>query len=405
MKKQHLQPSRLLLWIHVVSVIGFCITLFLRTAPESKHEKKGTKTKPTCDSTTSRTGRSVSIIVPARNEGRNIRRCITSLLEQDYDDYEVIVVDDGSTDATATILDEIAQSHPHGDRLWVLHLRSLPEGWVGKTHALHIGVQEATGDWLLFTDADTWHAPDALRSSITRAINEDIDLFSLAADQDLPDFWNRVMMPLAYIGISMQYPLKQVNDPASPVALANGQYLLIRRAVYDTTGGYARPELRGTLLDDLDLAIVVKRSGFRLRLEDGRDLVHTHMYEGLSEIWHGWRKNAYLGSRGGLPFMLLMLIGLPMMMIVPFLLPLSGWFIKDKKGISSTEWKLATVLELVPLLTYRVLVNRWFRVPWYYAFTHPLGSALFEGIMAQSAWRVLMRKGVDWRGRKYYEGR
>src|SRR5205823_14236723 len=103
---------------------------------------------------------------------------------------------------------------------------------------------------------DTWHAPNALCSSITQAANEGIDLFSLATRQDLPDFWNRVMMPLAYIGISMQYPLKQVNDPSSPVAIANGQYLLIRRAVYDAVGGYARSELRGTLLDDRDLAQV-----------------------------------------------------------------------------------------------------------------------------------------------------
>jgi len=400
MKKHHIQLSHLLLWTHVASVISFYIILFLRTAPEGK---KGAKTKPTCDSSASRVGRSVSIIVPARNEERNIRCCVTSLLEQDYDDYEVIVVDDGSTDATVAILDEIAQTHPHSDRLWVLHLRNLPEGWAGKTHALHAGVQEATGDWLLFTDADTWHAPNALRSSITRAINEGIDLFSLATNQDLPDFWNRVMMPLAYIGISMQYPLKLVNDPSSPVAVANGQYLLIRRAIYDAVGGYARPELRDTLLDDRDLAQVVKRSGFRIRLEDGRDLVHVHMYEGLGEIWRGWRKNAYLGSRGGLPFMLLMLIGLPMMMIVPFLLPLLGRFIKG--GITSRELNVAASFELLPLLTYRILVNGWFRVPWYYVFTHPLGVALFEGILAQSAWRVLMRKGVDWRGRTYYHGK
>ncbi len=400
MKKHHIQLSHLLLWTHVASVISFYIILFLRTAPEGK---KGAKTKPTCDSSASRVGRSVSIIVPARNEERNIRYCVTSLLEQDYDDYEVIVVDDGSTDATVAILDEIAQTHPHGDRLWVLHLRNLPEGWAGKTHALHAGVQEATGDWLLFTDADTWHAPNALHSSITRAINEGIDLFSLATNQDLPDFWNRVMMPLAYIGISMQYPLKLVNDPSSPVAVANGQYLLICRAVYDAVGGYARPELRDTLLDDRDLAQVVKRSGFRIRLEDGRDLVQVHMYEGLGEIWRGWRKNAYLGSRGGLPFMLLMLIGLPMMMIVPFLLPLLGRLIKG--GITSRELNVAASFELLPLLTYRILVNGWFRVPWYYVFTHPLGVALFEGILAQSTWRVLMRKGLDWRGRKYYVGK
>src|SRR5439155_4141620 len=136
-------------------VISFYIILFLRTPPEGK---KGAKTKPTCDSNASRIGTSVSIIVPARNEERNIRSCVTSLLEQDYDNYEVIVVDDGSTDATAAILDDIARTHPRGNRLWVLRLRELPDGWAGKPHGLHAGVQEAHGYRLLFTGAECWHA-------------------------------------------------------------------------------------------------------------------------------------------------------------------------------------------------------------------------------------------------------
>src|SRR5437763_15278144 len=171
MKKRNWFTSwrRLLLWSHVLVVVGFYIVLWFRTNPNSRKSQPALKSASIFNS--AQAGRSVSIIVPARNEERNIRSCVTSLLEQDYDDYEVIVVDDGSTDATAAILDEIAQTHPHKDRLWVLHLRNLPEGWAGKTHALHAGVQEATGDWLLFTDADTWHAPNALCSSITQAAN------------------------------------------------------------------------------------------------------------------------------------------------------------------------------------------------------------------------------------------
>lgn len=398
---------RLLLWSHVIGVVGFYLVLWQRTSPGrvGRVEASALKRKHALPSGKSP---SVSIIVPARDEERNIRRCVESLLEQDYDSYEVIVVDDGSTDDTATILDEIAQTHPHGNRLWVLRLRDLPEGWAGKPHALHAGVQEAHGDWLLFTDADTWHAPGALRFAVTKAIEEGIDLLTLGTTQELPGFWNKVMMPMAFLGISMQYPVKKVNDPLSPVAIANGQYILIRREVYDILGGYARPDLRNTLLDDRDLAHVVKENGFRLKFVDGRELVHVRMYSSLHETWRGWRKNVFLGSRGGPGFVVVQLLGLPLVSILPFLLLLLGWLGRsgNKKrqsgAVSRNEVRIAALLELGPLLGYRLWMDRQLGVPWYYALTHPLAGVMFEGILAQSAWRILSRKGVDWRGRQYY---
>jgi chlorobactene glucosyltransferase len=396
---------RLLLWSHVVGVTIFYIVLWLRTKPyegnKPSHARLRSASPPARE-----TGKTVSIIVPARDEALNIRRCVTSLLEQDYDNYEVIVVDDASSDGTGEILDEIARTHPHADRLWVLRLRDLPEGWAGKPHALHRGVQEAHGHWLLFTDADTWHAPGALRFALTRAMQEDVDLLSLGTTQELPGFWNKVMMPMAYLGISMQYPPKLVNDPTSPVAIANGQYILLRRAVYDILGGYARPDLRNTLVDDRDLAYIVKATGFRLLFVDGRDYVHVHMYRSLRETWHGWRKNVFLGSRGGLPFVAMQIIGLPMVAIVPFLLPVLGRLLmrnRRTRGLSVGEVNAASLLEIGASVGYRLWMDKNLRVPWYYAFTHPLAATLFEGILIQSAWRVLTGRGVDWRGRQYYD--
>ena len=410
MKKQHWWQSwtRLLLWSHVVGVIGFYLVLWFRTNPSGGERKtRRVKTVSDPESLTRLSVPRVSIIVPARNEERNIRRCVTSLLEQDYANYEVIVVDDGSTDGTAAILDDIAQTHPQGQRLWILRLRDLPEGWAGKPHALHMGVQEAHGDWLLFTDADTWHAPRALRSAITQAVSEEIDLLTLSTTQELPGFWNKVLMPMAYLGISMQYPTKKVNDPLSPIAIANGQYILLSRGVYDVLGGYARLDLRNTLLDDRDLARVVKENGFRLRFVDGRDRVHVRMYTSLSETWRGWRKNVYVGSRGGPAFVLLELLGLPLVAIAPFALLCLGLVMGRQKQRTSMvtpgEVRAAALLELGPLLGYRLWMDKQLDVPWYYALTHPLAGAVFEGILAQSAWRVLTHKGVDWRGRQYYD--
>jgi chlorobactene glucosyltransferase len=409
MKKNYWWQSwaRLFLWAHVIGVIGFYLVIWKRTAP-NKEDRVRPRPERKPETTARRSeGPLVSIIVPARNEERNIRRCVSSLLEQDYENYEVIVVDDGSIDATARILDELAASHPNGRRLWILSLRELPAGWAGKPHAIHRGTQEAHGEWLLFTDADTWHAPNALRSALAQAIQERADLFTMGSTQELPGFWDKVMMPMAYLGISMLYPPRLVNDPASSVAVANGQYMLIRREVYDLVGGYARPDLRATLLDDRDLAYVVKENGFRLRFVDGRGLVHVHMYRGLRDTWRGWRKNAFLGNRGGLAFLLMQLIGLPMISIVPFLLPLLARLTRTKHGggMSATEVNVATALEMAPLLAYRTWLNRQMQVPWYYALTHPLAGALFDAILAQSAWRVLTRKGVDWRGRQYHNGK
>src|SRR6266699_858320 len=369
---------RFLLWSHVIGVIGFYFIIWLRTAPSKEDRVK--KLPPRIEKPLqSINSPLVSIIVPARNEERNIRRCVTSLLEQDYEHFEVIVVDDGSSDGTSRILDELIASHPQGDRLFVLRLHdALPEGWTGK--------------------------PNALRSSLVQAREEQVDLFTIGSEQELPTFWDKVMMPMAYLGISMLYPPKLVNDPLSKVAVANGQYILIRREVYDALGGYARPELRNTLLDDRDLARVVKEQGYKLHFVDGRGLVAVRMYRDLGEIWRGWRKNAYLGNRGGIGFFVLQLIGLPMISILPFLLPLLARLTRTQQdsGIGPTEALAATGLELTALLAYRTWLNKQLRVPWYYALLHPLAGVIFEGILAQSSWRILTGSGVDWRGRNYY---
>jgi len=362
---------RLLLWSHVIGVVGFYLVLWLRTAP-GREDRVKTLPSGSESSLPSRKDPLVSIIVPARNEERNIRRCVESLLEQDYDNYEVVVVDDGSTDATPRILDELLASHCNAHRLHVLRLRNnLPRGWAGKPHAVHKGTQEAQGEWLLFTDADTWHAPNALRSSLAQAIEERADMFTIGTTQELPTFWDKVLMPMAYMGISALYPPKLVNDPLSKVAIANGQYILIRREVYDALGGYARPELRDSLVDDRDLARVVKEQGYKLHLVDGSGLVSVRMYRGLGEIWRGWRKNAYLGNRGGIAFFILELIGLPMISIVPFLLPLLTLLTRTRRkgGIDLAEAQAASALELTSLLAYRTRLNKQLHVSWYYAFS------------------------------------
>src|SRR5215469_3798596 len=280
-----------LVWAYAASVAAFYAVLARRTRTPSDALSAASH-QPAPDPATWPT---VSIVVPARNEERNIRRCVESLLAQDYPRFDVIVVDDASTDATPRLLDDLRQSHPHGDRLRVVRVDALPPGWAGKPHALHTGASIAEGDWLLFTDADTQHSSVALRTAMRAALTRHVDLLSLGTTQNLPDFWGRVLMPMAYMGISMLYPPAKVNDPRSDVAIANGQFILVRRKTYRCIGGYDTPAMRATILDDRDLARAVKRGGGRMVMGDGRALVRTTMYHGLAEHWNGWGKNAYAG--------------------------------------------------------------------------------------------------------------
>jgi chlorobactene glucosyltransferase len=385
------RSGRRLLWGYAAAATAFYAAVWLRTRtgedraggaegrPQAREEKHPLP--------------SVSIVVPARNEERNIRDCVESLLAQDYPNYRVIVVDDQSTDQTSEILDVTRRTHPSGSLLTVLRASELPPGWAGKPHALHLGASSSTGEWLLFTDADTRHAPGALRYAVERTLRDGADLLSLATTQDLPDLWGRVLMPMAFMGISMMYPSRRVNDPGSSVAIANGQYILIRRSVYDYVGGYDSARLRASIVDDRDLAREVKRSGGRLEVVDGRGLVRTRMYRSLPEHWDGWTKNAYVGSRGGPAFYILMLVGLPLSCILPFALLFGGALARRR------DWLLAGALPSAAALIYRRWLDRRLGVPARYAWTHPLAAAVFTGILARSCWRVITGRGVEWRGR------
>lgn len=337
----------------------------------------------------------VSIIVPARDEERNIRRCVESLLAQDHPSFEVIVVDDGSTDATPDILAQLQRTDVGRQRLRVTRVDALPDGWAGKPHALHVGAQLARGKWLLFTDADTLHAPAALRSAVTRAERDHVDLLSISAAQDLPGFWNRTLMPIAVMCISFMYPPTLVNIPRVPVAIANGQFLLIERALYERIGGYDTDELRGTVVDDLALARRVKRCGGRLLLVDGRALVTTTMYRSLAGHWNGWSKNAVAGAPGGAWSFALLAPGLPLITVAPFA-ALAGGLLRRSGRLT-----LAGAVPVAATLAYRAYLDRILGVPLRYGWTHPLGGAIFTAILARAWWYRLRGATVPWRGRSY----
>jgi len=226
----------------------------------------------------------VSIIVPARNEEANLRACLESLVGQAGSDYEVVVVDDHSTDQTRGI----AESFP---ALRVLAADPLPEAWSGKCNACWSGAKVAKGKWLLFTDADTKHAANSIEQGLREAEECGAAMLSYSPTQEVHGFWERALMPVIFAELAKTYRPKEVSDPLSSAAAANGQYLLIRRDVYDAVGGH--PAVAHAILEDVELARRVKQAGYKLQFRTS-DALSTRMYRSVGQMWEGWRKNLAL---------------------------------------------------------------------------------------------------------------
>lgn len=345
----------------------------------------------------------VSVIVPARNEARSIGACVRALLQQTYPNFEVIVVDDRSSDATPQVLAELSVNEP---RLRVVQGEALPEGWAGKPHALHQGVRAASPPggrreaWLCFIDADTFAAPDLLRLCLATAQASRADLFSILTEQELGGFWEKVIMPLIFTALSFGFSPQRVNDPENPEAIANGQFILIRREVYQAVGGHTA--LSDSLVEDKDLAVLVKRRGYRLLVADGRRLARTRMYTSLAGIWEGWTKNMYVGLQDRLWLLLLgALTGLAGAMGLP--LWLGGglaWYLRTGEALAGLVALEAGAVWAV-LLWKRVQANREGGISTWYALSLPLGALLFTSMLLVSAYNVVSGKGVTWKGRRY----
>ena len=227
----------------------------------------------------------VSVIVPARNEEASLGACLRSLVEQEGVSFEIIVVDDGSTDRTR----EIAQSFA-GTR--VVTPGPLPAGWSGKVNAVACGAALARGLWLLFTDADTVHFPGSLARSLAEAQRHGADLLSYSPGQELQGLAQKAVMPVIFAELACTYRPAEVNDFSSPAAAANGQYILISREAYQAVGGFE--SVATTLLEDVAIARAVKASGRRIFFRFGGDAVRTRMYRNFAQLREGWTKNLAL---------------------------------------------------------------------------------------------------------------
>ena len=311
------------------------------------------------------------------------------------------MVDDRSTDDTSAILRCMAAGNP---RLRLVPGEPLPPGWAGKPHALAQGVAAAArgarSEWLCFVDADTFARPQALAATYATAQAYQADLFSILTGQKLGTFWEKVVMPVVLSGLAFGFPPERVNDPKRPDAVANGQFILIRRKVYDAVGGHAA--LRASLVEDKDLAEAVKHAGYRLVLADGQELAETRMYTSLGELWEGWTKNMFLGLRGR-PWLLALgaVASLAGALALPAWL-LAGLIWLARGGGLPALGVVAEAAAVWALVLYaRVLVAQGLKISPWYALSLPLGAGIFAAMMLTSTVRVLTGKGVVWKGRIY----
>ena len=342
----------------------------------------------------------ISVCIPARDEERNIRACVEAILKQDYPNLEVIILDDRSTDATSSILADIASQD---FRLHPISGSNLPSGWAGKPHALYQASASARGEWLCFIDADTFISPETLSSCYAKATETNADMFTIMTFQILGSFWEKTVMPLVMTALSVGFSPRKVNDPKTKDAIANGQFIFIKRTVYDAIGGHE--SVKDSIVEDKAISEQVKWNGYRLVVADGSKVARTRMYTSLPEMWEGWTKNIYLGLRDQAGLLWLGIFGAFLAIMAAIALPiwpLLGLLLYLNGG----EWlAFGVVIESLGMWAYLLLVRA--RVaakmeisPWY-ALTTPLGAGVFGAMMFISAWNVISRKGVTWKGRTY----
>jgi chlorobactene glucosyltransferase len=342
----------------------------------------------------------VSIVVPARNERRNIERCVSSILATNYPSLEVIVVDDHSTDETGAAARRIAADDA---RLRVVDAPPLPHGWFGKQWACATGASMATGELVLFTDADTKHEPDLLPRAVNALTSSSVDLVTVAGHQEMHSFWERVIQPQLFAMLAMRYGGTEHVSHAKRAAdvIANGQFILIRRAAYDEVGGHA--VVRDRVAEDLALAQEFFRRRKPMLLILGLRQFSTHMYASLSELVAGWQKNIFAGGRNavvggalGRALFPALLIGLPLLGLVP---PVA--LILSLAGVLTASWVVWASLAIAGALVFWVAIYRFTEQPIWYALLYPLGLAALFYIAVRA---VLRGSRVAWKGRDYTSG-
>jgi hypothetical protein len=298
---------------------------------------------------------------------------------------EIFVINDQSSDGTAAQLSRLSARYT---QLRVLETQAIPSGWTGKNYAVSLGAAQATGDWLLFTDADGVHLPGSTAHALADAAAAGVGLVSYSPEQETRTWWERALIPFVYTRLGQKFSYDAVNDPDLPAAAASGQYLLIRRVDYARIGGHAA--VASEVLEDVALARLAKQAGMRLHFASGHGIMRVRMYRTFGEMWQGWTKNLY-PLMGGTP----RAVGRELRGVVPWI-PLLLLLLTPLHLIFGV---LGGVLLAGRHGAYAAALRR-NRFPASHALYYMPAVALYAAALLTSEWRYAHGR-VTWKGREY----
>ncbi len=331
----------------------------------------------------------ISVLVPARNEEANLARCLDSLLAQSYPHLEILVMDDDSTDGSWALLQGYAERHP--GRIRVLRNHDLPSGWVGKCWVCSRLAEQATGRWLAFVDADTWHHPDSIGHALQEARRRRSALVSYVPDLVLGTLAEKIGVPVITFAFYLLLPIGVVRWLKSyRVAMAVGTFILVRRDAYERLGGHAR--LRHDIVEDVAMARAVKSLGERVDLLDGTGLLYTRFYHNAREVWNGFSKAAF-GAFGFsfLPYVLTLVLA-----YVLFLNPFLMLALHPSLSFYNPFFN-----QVLAILALRLLLALRVRQSAVSALLHPVMIVFGLLFCLNSLWRMAWGMPIEWKQRQY----
>ncbi|HOW73976.1 MAG TPA: glycosyltransferase [Phycisphaerae bacterium] len=345
----------------------------------------------------------LSVLIAAKDEEANIETAVRTMLDQDYPQFELIVINDRSTDRTAEILESLKAEQADG-RLKVIHIKELRDGWFGKNNAMQTGMQVARGQWLCFGDADCRQTSrKTLAAAVRFAQANSIDLLSVLPELETHGLWERIIQPVCGAVMVFWFQPGRVNDPRRSEAYANGAFMLMTRRCYDTIGGHEA--VRTEVNEDMHMARLTKERSLRLYVIQGGGLYRVRMYTGLRQIWRGWSRIFY-GCFGTFRKLLVTMRMLTIMNVFPYaslliaacVLLMWGW------AGAGGGWRAVGCAAALAVIVQQTTIVRFYRIsranPWY-APTFIIGAVMCIGMLISAMRRLQGRGTTTWRGTTY----
>lgn len=338
----------------------------------------------------------ISVIVPAHNEEAVIRECLESVLDQDYPRLELILVDDRSTDNTLAVAEQLARER---GPFKIVRVTDLPQGWTGKCHALHAGVRQASGKWLAFLDADSTLHESAIRQCYCEAAATGVNMITLSPQFVMKTFWEKALQPTFAAMSCILFPLSRINDPASPVASANGMFYLISREAYERIDGHS--DVKSLAVEDIGIGMRVKASGLGLIFANGRRLLRTRMYTNFSEIIRGWTRILSASMNYRIQ-RVVKYLGVHLLMSVPVGLLALYFYVPTAMTLWPDTWFVLPAILVLEITVVPPLFCGQMGAPKRLSCLFPLGNLMLIWVFVVIVKKILMNDALQWRGTTYH---